>query len=58
MYAKKRRGVVKSDGMDARQIAEAALLLPLEKLRRLTANDGVRQALRILITARDAMSTE
>ena len=56
--AKKRHGVGKSDALDARQIAAAALPLPLEKLRRPRVNDGVRQALRILITARDAMSTE
>lgn len=58
MDAKKRRGVGKSDALDACQIAAAALPLPLEKLRRPRVNDGVRQALRILITARDAMSTE
>jgi hypothetical protein len=58
MDAKKRCGVGKSDALDARQIAAAALSLPLEKLRRARVNDGVRQALGILITARDAMSTE
>jgi transposase len=58
MDAKKRRGVGKSDALDARQIAAAALSLPLEKLRRPRVNEGVRQALRILTTARDAMTTE
>ncbi len=58
MDAKKRRGVGKSDALDAHRIAAAALPLPLEKLRRPRVNDGVRQALRILVTARDAMSTE
>ena len=55
--ASRRRGVGKSDALDACQIAAAALPLPLEKLRRPRVNDGGRQALRILITARDAMST-
>ncbi|MCW2134097.1 Transposase IS116/IS110/IS902 family protein [Arthrobacter sp. VKM Ac-2550] len=58
MDAKKRRGVGKSDALDAHHIAAAALPLPQEKLRRPRLNDGVRQALRILVTARDAMSTE
>ena len=58
MDAKKRRGVGKSDALDACQIAAAALPLPLEKLRRPRANDGIPQALRILVTARDTMSTE
>jgi transposase len=58
MDAKKRRGVGKSDALDAHRIAAAALPLPLEKLRRPRVNDGVRQSLRILVTARDAMSTE
>lgn len=58
MDAKKRQGVGKSDALDAHHIAAAALPLPQEKLRRPRLNDGVRQALRILVTARDAMSTE
>jgi transposase len=58
MDAKKRRGVGKSDALDAHQIAAAVLPLPLEKLRRPRVNDGVRQGVRILVTARDAMSTE
>lgn len=58
MDAKKRRGVGKSDALDTHRIAAAALPLRLEKLRRPRVNDGVRQALRILITARNAMSTE
>lgn len=57
MDARRRRGVGKSDALDACQIAAAALPLPLEKLRRPRVNDGGRQALRILITALDAMST-
>jgi transposase len=58
MEAKNRHGVGKSDTIDARHIAAAALPLPQEKLRRPRLNGGVRQALRILLTARDAMSTE
>ena len=58
MDAKNRRGVGKSDTLDARHIAGAALSLPQEKLRRPRLNGGVRQALRILLTARDAISTE
>lgn len=58
MDAKKRRGVGKSDALDAHRIGAAVLPLPLEKLRRPRVNDGVRQALRILTTAREAMSTE
>lgn len=58
MDAKKRHGVGKSDALDAHHIAAAVLPLPQEKLRRPRLNDGVRQALRLLVTARDAMSTE
>ncbi|WP_431859241.1 IS110 family transposase [Micrococcus terreus] len=56
--AKKRRGVGKSDQLDAHHIAAAALPLLTQNLRRPRLNEGVRQALRILVTARDAMSTE
>ena len=55
---KKRHGVGKSDQLDAHHIAVAALPLSAQKLRRPRLNDGARQALRILVTARDAMSTE
>ena len=58
MDAKKRRGVGKTDALDAHQIAAATLPLPLDKLRRPRLNDGIRQAVRILTTARDAMSTD
>jgi transposase len=56
--AKKRRGVGKSDALDAHQIAAATLPLPVEKLRRPRLNDGIRQAVRILTTARRAMSAD
>lgn len=56
MDAKQRYGVGKSDALDAHRIAAAALPLPVEKLRRPRLNDGVRQAIRILVTARNAMT--
>lgn len=58
MDAKKRRGVGKSDAQDAHQVAAAALPVPVEKLRRPRLHDGVRQALRILVTARESMATD
>lgn len=58
MDAKKRRGVGKSDAQDAHQMAAAALPVPVEKLRRPRLHDGVRQALRILVTARESMTTD
>lgn len=58
MDAKKRRGVGKSDALDAHQIAAATLGLPVEKLRRPRLNDGVRQGARILVTARESMSKD
>ena len=58
MDAKKRRGVGKSDAMDAHQIAATTLGLPVEQLRQPRLNDGVRQSVRILVTARDSMSKD
>jgi transposase len=58
MDAKKRRGVGKADALDAHQIAAATLPLLVEKLRRPRLNDGIRQAVRILTTARGAMSAD
>lgn len=57
MDAKQRYGVGKSDALDAHRIAAAALPLPVDKLRRPRLSDGVRQAIRILVTARDSMTT-
>lgn len=45
MDAKQRRGVGKSDALDAHRIAAAALPLAVEKLRQPRLNDGVRQAI-------------
>jgi hypothetical protein len=58
MHTKQHYGVGKSDTLDAHRIAAAALPLPVGKLRRPRLNDGVRQAIRILITARDALTTD
>lgn len=56
--AKKRRGVGKSDALDAHQIAAATLPLPVQQLRRPRLSDGVRQSVRILVTARESMSKD
>lgn len=58
MNAKTRRGVGKSDAMDAHQIAAATLGLPLQQLRRPRLNDGVRQSVQIPVTARESMSKD
>jgi transposase len=58
MDARKRRGVGKSDALDARRIAATVLPLPVEKLRRPRLNDGLRQGTRILTTARGTMSAD
>jgi len=58
MNAKARHGVGKSDPLDARAIAAAVLPLEENRLRRPRADDGTRQALRVLVTARDQMAQE
>ncbi|MCZ9880588.1 IS110 family RNA-guided transposase [Arthrobacter sp. B2a2-09] len=58
MDAKKNRGVGKTDALDAHRMAMAALPLPVEKLRRPRVNEGIRQGLRILVTARESMSKD
>ncbi|EMQ99982.1 IS110 family transposase [Paeniglutamicibacter gangotriensis] len=58
MSAKARHGVGKSDPLDARRIATAALPLPADQLRIPRLNEGVRAALRVLLTARDSMTGE
>lgn len=58
MDAKKNRGVGKSDRMDAHRIALATLPLAVEKLRRPRLNEGIRQGLRILVTARNSMAKD
>jgi transposase len=58
MSAKARHGVGKSDQLDARAIAAAVLPLEVDRLRRPRAGDGTRQALRVLVAARDQMAQE
>ncbi|MDV2978396.1 UNVERIFIED_CONTAM: IS110 family transposase [Actinomycetes bacterium ARC8] len=58
MGAKARHGVGKSDSLDALRIAAAVLPLQSNQLRTPRLNDGVRAALRVLLAARDSMTTE
>jgi hypothetical protein len=58
MDARTHRGTGKSDPLDARRIAAAVLSLEPHKLRRPRSDDGIRAALRILVTAREHMTTE
>lgn len=58
MDARANRGVGKSDPLDARRIAAAVLPLDTRELRHPRKDDGVRAALRILVTARDHMTAE
>jgi len=58
MDARGNRGVGKSDPLDARSIATAVLPLALDRLRNPRKDDGLRAALRVLISARDQMTTE
>lgn len=53
-----RRGVGKSDPLDARAIAAAALPLDPHRLRVPRQDDGVRAALRVLVAAREQMAVE
>jgi transposase len=52
MDALPRRGVGKSDPLDAHRIASAVLALEEDKLRRPRLNEGVRAALRVLVCGR------
>ena len=58
MDARRFRGTGKSDPLDARRIAAAVLAVEPAQLRHPRSDDGVRAALRVLITARDHMTTE
>ena len=53
-----RRGIGKSDPIDARRIAEAVLPLPEEQLRNPRMDEGIRAAAQILLTARDELTGE
>ncbi|WP_461172108.1 IS110 family transposase [Arthrobacter sp. Z1-9] len=58
MDARAHRGVGKSDPLDAHRIAAAVLPLREQQLRRPRLNEGVRAALRILVCARESMTTD
>lgn len=58
MDARAHRGAGKSDPLDAHRIACSVLSLEPEQLRRPRSSDGARAALRILLTAREHMTTE
>ncbi|GAA1498312.1 IS110 family transposase [Paeniglutamicibacter kerguelensis] len=58
MNARANRGVGKTDQLDAQRIAAAVLPLETSQLRRPRLNAGVRAALRVLIAARDSMTSE
>jgi len=58
MDARHHRGTGKSDSLDARRVAAAVLSLEPAQLRRPRSDDGARAALRVLITAREHMTTE
>lgn len=58
MNARSRRGLGKSDPLDAQAIARAALPIDVMVLRRPRQSDGIRAALRVLLAARDQMAVE
>lgn len=58
MNARANRGVGKSDPLDARRIAAAVLPLEVTHLRNPRDDDGERAALRVLVAAREHMTTE
>jgi len=58
MSARGNRGLGKSDPLDARRIATAVLRLPLDRLRNLRQDSGARSGLRVLVAAREMMTTE
>lgn len=58
MDTRARHGIGKSDPLDAQRMAAAVLGLDVAKLRRPRLDNGVRAALQVLLTARDAMTGE
>lgn len=58
MSKKQNRGVGKTDSLDAHRMAMASLPLPVDKLRHPRLNEGIRQGLRILVTARSSMAKD
>lgn len=58
MNARANRGIGKSDPLDARRIAQAALPLLHAQLRRPRSDEGARAALRVLIASRDHITNK
>lgn len=58
MDARAHRGTGKSDPLDARRVAAAVLPLEPHELRRPRSDEGIRAALRTLVTSREHMTTE
>lgn len=58
MNARANRGIGKSDPLDARRIAAAALPLQQTQLRQPRSDNGIRAAVRVLLASREHMSTE
>ena len=58
MDSRAHHGVGKSDKLDAHRIAAAVLALDERQLRQPRLNEGVRAALRILISARESMTAD
>lgn len=58
MDARAHHGVGKSDALDSQRIAKAVLPLEQTELRHPRLSDGVRGALRVLVSAREAMTSE
>lgn len=58
MNTRTNRGIGKSDPLDAHRVAAAVLPLDTSHLRRPRLAEGVRAALRVLVTARDHMTAE
>lgn len=56
--ARKRYGIGKSDELDAHHIAASTLAIHVYKLRRPRLGEGIRQAVRILLTARESMTSD
>lgn len=58
MDKRQNHGVGKTDALDAHRMAMASLPLPVDKLRHPRLNEGIRQGLRILVTARSSMTKD
>jgi len=58
MSAKANHGIGKSDPLDARRIAASVLPLRADQQRYLRQGEGVRAGLRVLLAARDHMTSE